>query len=91
MPTWQILSGDGNSLQWEISDQDVEIQDQDEPGNGASFHIQGHSSSSRLPSMADLLLQGNFLIRTFYFRIFVCLDCNGNVFSYRMFEASGES
>ncbi|KAH7514694.1 hypothetical protein FEM48_Zijuj11G0117000 [Ziziphus jujuba var. spinosa] len=58
MSTWQILSGDGKSFQWEISDQNVETQHQDEPGNGNSSLIQGHDSSSSLPSMADLLLQG---------------------------------
>ncbi|KAF3448040.1 hypothetical protein FNV43_RR08748 [Rhamnella rubrinervis] len=60
MSTWQIFSSAGNSFRWDVSDLDIESQKQGEPaGNGpASSHIQRDDSSSRLPSMADLLLQG---------------------------------
>ncbi|KAL5550739.1 hypothetical protein UlMin_000915 [Ulmus minor] len=52
MSKWQILPDAGNSFRWEISGPGLETDPADE-SNGVSSHM-----STRLPSMADLLLQG---------------------------------
>ncbi|KAA8517722.1 hypothetical protein F0562_015219 [Nyssa sinensis] len=51
MSTWQIFSDVGNNFRWEISDQQLPIKPDEAP-------IEPPNSTPRLPSMADLLLQG---------------------------------
>ncbi|KAI4353653.1 hypothetical protein L6164_002585 [Bauhinia variegata] len=53
--TWQLSSGDGNNFRWEDSDLCVDLKP-DDSSNVTNFH--SPSSTSCLPSMADLLLQG---------------------------------
>lgn len=56
MSTWQIFSDSDNDFRWEISD----AQSLTKPVEEASgAPIQPYDSTSRLPSMVDLLLQGN--------------------------------
>ncbi|XP_034695014.1 protein BREAST CANCER SUSCEPTIBILITY 2 homolog B-like isoform X1 [Vitis riparia] len=55
MSTWQIFSDSDNDFRWEISD----AQSLTKPVEEASgAPIQPYDSTSRLPSMVDLLLQG---------------------------------
>ncbi|KAK9289849.1 hypothetical protein L1049_008009 [Liquidambar formosana] len=57
MSTWQIFSDAGNDFRWEISRRDlITKHEEEEEPHGAP--IQRHDSGFRLPSMADLLLQG---------------------------------
>ncbi|KAJ7961167.1 Protein BREAST CANCER SUSCEPTIBILITY 2 B like [Quillaja saponaria] len=55
MSTWQIFTNDENNFQWEISNRCFEIRP-DDALNATQYN--SPDSSSRLPSMADLLLQG---------------------------------
>ncbi|KAH9736754.1 protein BREAST CANCER SUSCEPTIBILITY 2 [Citrus sinensis] len=56
MSTWQIFSDADNNFKWQVSGRIL----QPEP-NGSP--IQPHSSSFRLPSMSDLLLEGHSKLR----------------------------
>ncbi|KAF7825024.1 protein BREAST CANCER SUSCEPTIBILITY 2-like protein B-like isoform X1 [Senna tora] len=56
MSSWQILSDDENNFRWEIS----EVKPND-ASNTTHFHIP--NSSSPLPSMSDLLLQGFSIVK----------------------------
>ncbi|PON42490.1 Breast cancer type 2 susceptibility protein [Parasponia andersonii] len=59
MSTWKIFSGAGNNYRWEATSRDIKTRPEVGPRDiGAQSHVQVHNSSSRLPSMADLLLQG---------------------------------
>uniref|UniRef100_A0A2N9G9N3 Tower domain-containing protein n=1 Tax=Fagus sylvatica TaxID=28930 RepID=A0A2N9G9N3_FAGSY len=49
MSTWQIFTEAGNDFRWDLSDQDLQIK----PNN-----VSLNGSSTRLPSMSDLALQG---------------------------------
>ncbi|CAK7343756.1 unnamed protein product [Dovyalis caffra] len=55
MSTWQIFSDAGNNFRWEVSGRIIHTESEPKP-NGAL--ISPPSSKTRLPSMADLLLQG---------------------------------
>lgn len=52
MPTWQIFSDTGNDFRWEISERQLAAEEAEDA------LAQEPSHSDRLPSMADLLLQG---------------------------------
>ncbi|KAK3029484.1 hypothetical protein RJ639_037505 [Escallonia herrerae] len=56
MSTWKIHSDAGNNFRWEVSDHQLQVDPNHEPYGSP---IQRPSSASRLPSMADLLLQGS--------------------------------
>ncbi|KAG7965180.1 hypothetical protein I3843_09G211200 [Carya illinoinensis] len=58
MSTWQIFSDAGNSFRWGTSDQDPRIEPEDDSDSPNAAHIYSHYTSSSLPSMSDLLLQG---------------------------------
>ena len=84
MSTWQIFSDAGNDFRWEPSDRDLQIKPDDESPNGRS---------TRLPSMSDLALQGNFsLSLSVNLSVsFVFCGSISDLVRYRMCEASGES
>lgn len=81
MSTWQIFSDAGNDFRWEPSDRDLQIKPDDESPNGRS---------TRLPSMADLALQGNFSLSIYLLALFSVAQFSDLV-RYRMCEATGES
>ena len=87
MSTWQIFSDAGNDFRWEPSDRDLQIKPDDESPNGRS---------TRLPSMADLALQGNFslslsLSLSIYLLALFSVAQFSDLVRYRMCEATGES
>ncbi|XP_065852244.1 protein BREAST CANCER SUSCEPTIBILITY 2 homolog B [Euphorbia lathyris] len=55
MSTWQMFSDTGTNFRWEVSGRAFRGKREDAPNAAA---IQPFSSGTRLPSMADLLLQG---------------------------------
>ncbi|KAK2987308.1 hypothetical protein RJ640_000084 [Escallonia rubra] len=56
MSTWKIHSDAGSNFRWEVSDHQLQVDPNHEPYGSP---IQRLSSANRLPSMADLLLQGS--------------------------------
>ncbi|CAK9150441.1 unnamed protein product [Ilex paraguariensis] len=55
MSTWQVFSDERSTFRWEISDEQLPINPDDEPNSALG---RKPNESHRLPSMADLLLQG---------------------------------
>ncbi|KAL3536566.1 hypothetical protein ACH5RR_005027 [Cinchona calisaya] len=76
MSTWQMFSDAGNNFRWEISDQ--HLSKQEAQPNRILEHP--HSRPHRLPSMADLLLQGaaNELLLTGHSRFAEVRDGNSD-------------
>ncbi|XP_027069863.1 protein BREAST CANCER SUSCEPTIBILITY 2 homolog B [Coffea arabica] len=76
MSTWQLFSDAGNNVRWEISDQ--HLCNQEAESNRALEYPP--PQSHRLPSMADLLLQGtaNELLFTGYSRFTEVRDGNSD-------------
>ena len=76
MSTWQLFSDAGDNVRWEISDQ--HLSNQEAESNRALEYPP--PQSHRLPSMADLLLQGtaNELLFTGYSRFTEVRDGNSD-------------
>lgn len=80
MSTWKIFSGAGNNFRWEITGRDIETRPEGEQRDiGAPSFVQRHNSSSRLPSMADLLLQGKFSDSKLFSAFFVSSGSGDNL------------